>query len=205
MNRRDFLTTVTLASVFLLPPTVLRAAEGVTPSAVVETFHGTLLASMKSAATTSTKQRFDALAPVIGESFHAGLMIQVASGSFWRKASDVERDKLTAAFADLSTATYAAQFDGYSGQSFRTLGDKPGPQKTVLVETEIVDPGSANVALTYVTREIQGRWRIIDVLVDAGISNLALKRSEYRSVLKSGGVGGLIKMLENKTASLLAN
>ncbi len=205
MDRRYFLTTATLASALLLSPAALRASQGTTQISLVETFHRALLSSMKSAATTSVKQRFDHLAPVIADSFHAGLMIQVASGSYWRKASDAQHDRLISAFADLSVATYAAQFNGYSGQSFETIGDKPGPQKTVLIETRIVDPESDPVALTYVTRKIKGQWRIIDVLLDSGISELARKRSEYRGVLKASGVDGLIEMLKMKTASLLGN
>jgi ABC-type transporter MlaC component len=41
------------------------------------------------------------------------------------------------------------------------------------------------------------------VLVDNGISELAVRRSEYRSVLKSGGVSGLIQLLDRNTEKLL--
>ena len=205
MKRRTFLWTGALFSAFSLTPTIAFASEGQPSVALVETFHSALLSSMKSAAKTGVKQRFNALSPIVSESFHAGLMIQVASGSYWRKSSETQHEALTAAFSKLSAATYAAQFDGYDGQSFETLGHKPGPQKTILVETQIVNPGSDNVALTYVTRKIQGRWRIIDVLVDTGISELARKRSEYRGVLKSGGVDGLVKLLDTKSNDLLTD
>ena len=205
MNRRTFLWAGALFGAFSLSPTLVFASEGQTSVALVETFHSALLSSMKSAAETGVKQRFKLLSPIVGESFHAGLMIQVASGSYWRKASETQHDALTAAFSKLSAATYAAQFDGYDGQSFETLGHKPGPQKTILVETQILNPGSGNVALTYVTRKIRGRWRIIDVLVDTGISELARKRSEYRGILKSGGVDGLVNLLDTKSRALLTD
>ena len=104
----------------------------------------------------------------------------------------------------LSISTYASQFDGYSGQSFETQGQKPGPQKTVLVKTRIIDPGSDPIDLTYVTREIKGRWRIIDVLLDTGISELAVRRSEYSRILKTRGVDGLIDALNSKATQLLS-
>ena len=132
-------------------------------------------------------------------------MIQIATGSHWRKASDAEKDQLSEAFARLTVATYAAQFDGYSGQRFDTVGPKPGPQKTTLVETMLVNPDGDDVALVYVTRLIQGKWQVIDVLLDTGISELARKRSEYRQVLTSEGVSGLLKLLNDKTAALRSN
>jgi len=206
MNRRFFLGLGALYFLFNVSPAFAVTTTGDSaPTALVETLHKALLSAMKSAATTSVRQRFNTLAPVVSESFHAGLMVQVASGSYWRKASPAQRTSLTNAFASLSTATYAAQFDGYSGQSFKTLAQKPGPQNTILVETEIVDPGGRNVTLTYVTRKIKQRWQIVDVLLDTGISELARKRSEYRQVLKSDGVEGLVAMLKHKTGALLAN
>ncbi|MEK9723668.1 MAG: ABC transporter substrate-binding protein, partial [Rhodospirillaceae bacterium] len=59
-----------------------------------------------------------------------------------------------------------------------------------------------DVPLTYVTREVQGAWRIIDVLVDAGISELAVRRSEYRLILKTDGIDGLITVLGDKASAL---
>ena len=56
--------------------------------------------------------------------------------------------------------------------------------------------------LTYVTRLIKGTWRIIDVLLDTGISELAVRRSEYRRILKSKGIDGLISILDGKAAAL---
>lgn len=181
------------------------AAPAVTPTELVDNFHKALLVSMKSANTTDVRQRFDMLTPVVLETFHSKLMIQVASGSYWRKASQSEQDALVSAFTNLSAATYAAQFNDYSGQRFETIGEKPGPQKDILVHTKIVNPDGDTVALTYITRKKDDRWRVIDVLVDTGISNLARMRSEYRHVLKSKGVDGLLTTLNEKTSTLLQN
>ena len=41
------------------------------------------------------------------------------------------------------------------------------------------------------------------MLLDAGISELAVRRSEYRRVLKTGGVDGLIETLNRKADQLL--
>lgn len=173
------------------------------PSQVVTAFHEGLLTVMKEAKTLGPKGRYEKLAPRIERSFHLALMAQVSASSHWRKATEEQAEKLVAAFSHLSISTYASQFDSYSGQSFVTLSEKPGPQKTVLVKTQIIDPGSKTVDITYVTHKIKGQWRIIDVLLDNGISELAVRRSEYRRILKTGGIDGLIGTLITKADQLL--
>jgi phospholipid transport system substrate-binding protein len=203
MQRRffSFGLVALLTAPVLLAPSVGWAQPG--PSDIVTAFHEALLGVMKEAKTLGVKGRFEKLASPLKQSFHFRLMTQVAAGSYWKKADPAEAVKLVDAFTRLSISTYASQFDGYSGQSFKTDNEKPGPQKTVLVKTRIIDPGSDPVELTYVTRKIKGEWRIIDVLLDTGISELAVRRSEYRRVLKTGGINRLIKALNGKADQLL--
>jgi phospholipid transport system substrate-binding protein len=175
------------------------------PSHVVTVFHESLLAVMKNAKTLGSRGRYEKLAPRIEASFLLPLMARISTGSSWRRATKQQTDKLITAFSRLSISTYASQFDGYSGQSFITISEAPGPQSTVLVKTQILDPGSDSVDITYVTRRIKGRWRILDVLLDGGISQLAVRRSEYRRILKSGGIDGLITTLNAKADQLLVD
>ena len=189
-----------LVAVTLMAPAVA-AQDG--PSHIVTAFHDTLLEVMKQAETLGTQGRYKKLAGRIEETFHLGLMARISSGSYWRKASAGEIEKLITAFSRLSISTYASQFDGWSGQSFETQGQKPGPQETILVKTRIIDPGSDPIDLTYVTREIKGQWRIIDVLLDTGISQLAVRRSEYSRILKTGGIDALTRILDAKADQLL--
>lgn len=173
------------------------------PSQIVAAFHESLLDVMKNAKALGIKGRYEKLAGRIEQTFHLGLMARISTGSYWKKATQTETDTLTAAFSRLSISTYASQFDGYSGQSFKTHGEKPGPQNTTLVKTQIIDPGSDPVDITYVTRKIKGQWKVIDVLLDTGISELAVRRSEYRRILKTGGIKGLIGTLNAKADQLL--
>ena len=170
---------------------------------IIEQFHASLLAVMKQAKQTDARKRYQVLEPEIAKRFDLRLMIALATGKYWRAADNASREDLTKAFRRFSTATYASRFDGYSGESFQTLSVTAGPRKTELVKTQIVSPAEAPVPLTYVTRAAPTGWRIVDVLLDDGISELAVYRSEYASVLKSDGVKGLIRLLDQKTAKLL--
>ena len=174
------------------------------PSTVVGGFHDNLLAVMKEADSLGIKGRYQRLEEPISKAFDLSRMIRIASGSFWKKADQAKRDALLAAFSRMSIGTYAHQFDGHSGEVFKTVGEKPGPQGTILVHTQIMRTDESPVDLTYVVKKVDGAWRIADILLDNAISQLAVRRSEYRLVLRKDGVDGLIATLEHKADELTA-
>ena len=172
------------------------------PADIVTGFHSVLITVMKSAEQLGYAGRFEKLTPHVNSTFHMRLMTQIASGKHWRKAAEPQKKALVEAFARVSIATYAARFDGFSGQQFKTLSTKDGPQQTQLVVTRLLNPGGDDVDLTYVIKQMDGKWRIIDIVLDTGISELAVRRSEYRQVLNRDGIDGLIAMLNGKAAQL---
>ena len=181
-----------------------RATEQ-TPSETVRMFQSVLLQVMKEAKNLNVQQRFERLAPNVKKSFHFPLMVQIASGDHWNHATGTERQELLHAFRRMSTMTLATLFDGYSGEKFKVVNQKPGPQKTTLVGTKLIKADKSTIDIAYVTRPFKGGWRIIDVIVDNGISELKVRRSEYRQTLKRNGIPGLIKLLNGKADELASN
>jgi phospholipid transport system substrate-binding protein len=206
MLLRRLLFSVLIALGAILPS----AVQAATPSALIENFHQSLLAVMRSAAQTKAAERYEQLKGPVETAFNLSFMIQIATGQKWRGASEDEKAKLTDAFKRVSAATYAARFDGFSGERFEILGEQDGPNGTRLVQTQIVRPGKDTVPITYVVRKFgeassSENWRIIDVIVSGGISELAVRRSEYNGILAEGGIAGLIQRLNQTADRLLAS
>ena len=174
------------------------------PTAVIEKLHEKLIEIMKQGNRLDVAQRYQELQPILESSFDFERMISVAAGSFWTQASEDQRKHLLDAFSKLSITTYAARFNNWTGESFETLGTRQGPRDTVLVDTRLNRPNDPAVPITYVMMQVDGQWRIIDVLLDRSISELAVRRSEYSQVLRSGGTEKLAQVLEQKTAELRA-
>jgi phospholipid transport system substrate-binding protein len=172
------------------------------PTAVIERLHQSLIETMKDAAKLGIDGRYKQLQPVLEKSFDFERMISVAAGSYWTSADEAQRRRLLDAFTDLSVTTYAARFNGFSGESFETLGQRQGPRDTTLVDTRIVRTDGPPVPITYVMSERDGEWRIVDVLLDKSISELAVRRSEYNQVLRTSGTEGLTATLDEKAAEL---
>ena len=187
-----------------IPVFAASAAADESPASVVSGFQSALLEVMKVAENLSVKQRYDRLAATVDRSFHIALMAQIAAGPHWQQATQDERKDLVHAFRRMSISTLATLFSGYSGEVFQVNSEIDGPSKTRLIMTELIKQDKSSVDISYVCRRFDGGWRIIDVIVDNGISELKVRRSEYNLILKQHGVPGLITLLHNKADELVA-
>lgn len=190
------------AAIILVSTSTIGATAEGPPSQVIQRFQAALIGTMKQAATLGFNGRFEALAPAVRESFDLFAMTKVSAGRYWKKLSAEQRNKLVATFSDLTIATYADRFDGYSGQVFETLGEEPFLKNMRIVKTRIVKAGGKPVALNYVLRPVSGTWRIIDIHLRGSISQLAVRRAEFTSVLRRKGFASLISGLKEKIARL---
>lgn len=189
----------------LLAPAAPAMADRSDPVKVIEAFHETLLEAMKNADRLGYAGRHRLLAPAIDKTFRLPMMSRMVAGRrHWKGFSDSEKEGFVAAFSGLVAATYAFRFDGYSGQEFKTLGTAELRARTVLVKTSIVAPRKPPTRLNYVLRRFADGWHAVDVYLKGSISEVATKRSEYSGILRSGGVGALVKRIRQKTDELAA-
>jgi phospholipid transport system substrate-binding protein len=177
-------------------------AEAITPQSapvqVVEKLHAALLGVMKDAVKLGYQGRYEKLAPVLKETYDTPFMAEKSVGRHWKDATPVEQAELVETFSRFMIANYAGRFDGYSGQSFQTLGEEPSAQGTVLVRTRLVEPQGEGVQLNYRLRSENGSWKIIDVYLNGTVSELALRRSEYASLIKREGWNAVIAALDQR-------
>ncbi len=192
--------SLALALALLAPSAV--SAEGDSPEAVVDGLHATLLEVMKNADALGYQGRFDKISPVLKERFDTRFMAQKSVGRHWKQLGDADRVRLLVTFDRFMTANYAGRFNAYSGQQFVSLREEPSLHGTVLVHTQLLSPGDEPVQLNYRLRPVKESWKIIDVYLNGTVSELALRRSEYSSLIKREGIDALIAALDEKIANL---
>ncbi len=180
-----------------------QAARAESPDHVAKAFQQQLLETMKEAKSLTAEQRYKRLEPSVSMTFHLPLMTRIATGSFWKSASKEQKKNLIAAFRRMSVSTLATLFDSYKGESLKSYGATPGPRQLQVVKTEMLRPNKKAVPITYISKKFKNRWYLIDVIVDDGISELKVRRSEYRGILKQKGIKGLIEALNNKADELM--
>lgn len=174
-----------------------------TPEGVVKAFQDALLEVWKQADDLTPQQRYQRLEPALKQAFDLQRMIQVASGPAWAKASEQEKQELEQAFTRYSVSTYASRFSDYKGQKLDISQQRQGPKDFMLVETTITKSGGESVPVTYVLSNESGVWQIVDVIFK-GVSEMAVRRSDYRSILKSDGPEELASRLDEQANKLLA-
>jgi phospholipid transport system substrate-binding protein len=171
-------------------------------TARIEGLHANLLDVMKNAVSLGYEGREEKLRAVIPGYFDIDFMARKSLGSHWRSADEDARNRYLEAFTRFMVANYAGRFDGFSGQSFETIGEEVARHDTMVVKTVLRDPSDEDVELNYRMRMVDGTWKVIDVYLDGTVSELALRRSEFVSIVKREDIEALIVALDAKIAKL---
>lgn len=165
----------------------------------LEGFYAALLDSMKQAKTLGVKGRYDKLAPVVTATFDVPAMTKGAVGTAWDSIPAPQQAAMTDAMARMMIATYASRFDDFTGEKLEVTGlADQGADK--LVKTRIVQSNGKTVPINYLVRG----GKVVDIHLDGTISELAGRRAEFGSILKSGGADALIASLKAKGDKLMA-
>ena len=113
-----------------------------------------------------------------------------------------ERERLVGTFKRFSVSNYAGNFDSFNGETFETQDVVESTHGTKLVRTRLLAGDGEVVQLNYRLRPVDGQWKIIDVYLNGTVSELALRRSEYSSLIKREGFDSLLVALDEKIAVL---
>jgi phospholipid transport system substrate-binding protein len=165
---------------------------------VVEKLHAALLSAMKEGDKIGYQGRFDQLAPVIKSSFDIPLISRTVLGKYWETLTNEQRSRFIEAFTQQSSATYAANFDSYSGERFEMIPEKKVDGGRILVQSQLIKSDGGRVQLDYLLHRTGSQWRIVNIIAE-GVSDLALKRADYSAFLKNHGFEALLKKLSEKT------
>ncbi len=172
----------------LVAPWVARAQPApdfATVSAPVAALNAGLLAVMKAgSASTPFPQRYAMLAPSL---------------------TPAQREQLLPVFREYTVASYVANFNSYGGEQFRILPGLRAVGSEQVVATEIITQDGKTRRIDYVMINSGSGWRVVDVLLDGTISQVAVQRSDFHALLASGGASALINGLKRKVATLSGN
>lgn len=171
--------------------------------APVTALNNALIAVMRSGSTMSFARRYQVLEPVIDRVFNLNAVLAASIGLSWASIPDAQKTTLAAAFRRYTVSSYVANFNSYNGQRFDILPDTRAlGSGQVVVQTRLIRPVDAPVKLDYVMRSGPAGWQVVDVLTDGTISRVAVQRSDFRQMLRSGGVAALTAGLQRKVADL---
>jgi len=160
------------------------------------------LAVAEKNASTPFADRYAALAPAVDSAFNLPQILQSTVGLRWAQIAPAQREKLLAAFRAFTIASYVANFNTNAGDGFKVLPETRAIGGDQVVETEIVPNSGDPTRIDYVMRQGQTGWQVVDVLEQGTISQVAVQRSDFRSLLADGTGVALTNSLNDRVAKL---
>lgn len=197
-----FLNNMKLALVFIFclfatADAYAQNETGATAKQVVEKFQAELIAVMKNGKQLGYAGRYDKLYEPVSNSHDLTKIARIVVGKEWEKLSEAQQQKLVDDFVRLSVASYAHNFKDYSGESFVFDSEEETTRGGVVVHSTLIIPDDKPVKFDYMLKEKGTSWRIINIIAN-GVSDLALKRSEYTTILQREGFDALIAKINEK-------
>lgn len=186
---------VALFSLILATPTWAATPEAAT--AFVDGFASKVLEIVRNenSARSEKQQKIEDL---FSDKVDIDFIAKFVLGPSWRAATPQQQQDYIAAYKPFILKNYSGRLTKYSGQTY-TLKGARSDGEAVYVTMLIQDPQGQTATLDYRLREVGGALKIVDINVE-GVSLLNTQRSEFRSVVDSKGIDGLIDALKKQVA-----
>ena len=113
-----------------------------------------------------------------------------------------QQTAVIAAFTRFTVANYAHNFRDFDGQKFEMDDNVLTRGQDKIVRTRVIPAHDVPVSLLYRMHEVAGSWKILDVYSN-GVSELALRRSDFAAAIASGGAPVLIAHLNKASDGLM--
>lgn len=176
-------------------------SEDASATEVVGALEAALIDSMRSGPGMGLEQRRQKLAPVIERTLDFSRMARFIFGANWRQIGHADQERFIQTFTDLSITTYASRFDKHKGERFDPVSEAGQGQDRMLVRRRLTKGNKETVSFDYLLMRVDGRWAIVNIIVD-GISDLALKRSQYGLLYGKGGMDAVIENIQTQIKRL---
>lgn len=175
-------------------------AEEVAPQTaveVVENLQNLLLKVMKQGKELGYDGRYVMLDQPVRNTHAVYTIARIVLGKSWKELSDEQKKDFIEIFTRMSIATYAHNFKSYAGEEFKYISEKQRARGGKRIRTVFIESNGNQVQFDYLMRKKADKWFIVNIIAD-GVSDLALKRSDYTNVLEQGGFDALQEKLEQK-------
>ena len=151
-----------------------------------------------------TADRAAVLQPVLRRTFDFRRMSRFIFGPRWQTFSTAQQEQFIQALLELSCASYAANFASYNQERFAALdaneSEIDSTSDRIRINRRLVTNKQSVVFNYALTRTDQG-WQIANIMAK-GVSDLALKRSQYSKLYDEGGVDAVLDYIADQTERL---
>ncbi|MDX8387641.1 MAG: ABC transporter substrate-binding protein [Ghiorsea sp.] len=181
-------------------------AEETTPKQVVEATVESIIDVLEERTNKDTMTDHDreGIRKVVAGKFdYADMSRRVVGSKLWREMGAEKQAKFAEIFRQMLEYSYGNQLAGYHGQKVvfkkAKFSKKTGNAK---VKGKVIDTDKS-IPMEYRLHKTATGWQVHDIKIE-GVSMIATFRKDYKSVIKSQGVDGLMVKLQAKVEALKA-
>ena len=202
MNRKMFIRRVIFPAIFFALIAASSAVFAATEDAAqfVQRLGDQTIDTLRAPYLTLDERR-DQFRGLLSQGFDIPFIGRFVIGRYWRGATSEQRGDYMALYSEFFLNTYTSRRGGSDGQTFVVTGARAANAKDVVVRSLLNRAGGQPFVTDWRVRIFNGRYRVIDVMVE-GISLALTQRSEFASVARRGGLEGLLMILRDRTMKI---
>ena len=154
---------------------------------------------LKNAKLDNQKQRaeiIERLRQIVYPLFDFQEMAMRSLGANWRRLNPQQRKEFVTTFTALLEKTYADQIDLYNGQKVVFTGESIDGNYAQ-VESRIIDKNNQNYSVVYRLHQVDGKWRIYDVIAE-NISLVNNYRAQFNRVIAKSSFEELLRVMKQQ-------
>lgn len=138
----------------------------------------------------------------VKQNYNSEKMLSMIIGNQWKNVSNKKRKEIINIFEEYIAKNYVRRFSKMKDFSF-IENKEQNVGKFVMVRSNLVIGKKEKVSISYLLSNDQNKWKIFDVLLAGSVSEIATKKSEFKSFIKGGNIDPLIDALKKKNKDLI--
>ena len=148
----------------------------------------------------STEQKRSRIENIAYERFDFPTMSRLVLARNWQRFSKPQQTAFMEEFKRYLAVNYGNRIERYDQQKVEIVGERKEARGDVTIQSVVHGGEFEGATVDYRLRESNGRWLVIDVIVE-GISLVSNFRDQFKEVLARGGPEELLDALRAKNAA----
>jgi phospholipid transport system substrate-binding protein len=177
-------------------PRALRAQESA--RAVVQETADQVVAVLENKPLSADQKRHQ-IEQIVYAHFDFDVLSRLVLARNWTQLSAAQQKEFVEEFKKHLSLTYGKNVETYNGERAVITGERPEARGDTTVKTKVVRPHADDVLVDYRLRQENGRWQVIDVVIE-GVSLVANFRSQFQEIIANGGPEHLLQLLREKNS-----
>lgn len=147
----------------------------------------------------SEQDRKDRIYGIVGEQINFSGMSRRILAINWKKANEQQKQAFEDLFRLILLNTYWDRISGYNNEKVEFITGMIEGNRFATVDTVIISE-KIEIPITYRMELVDGKWLAYDFLIES-LSLVTSYRTEYRNIVKTRGMDGLLEHMQEKLDS----